>query len=924
MAGPLGTQGKPFEAKGKQVPVCRPPAEQAGPAARAAPQCVVSKKKWLRVALIAGVILLGMSEGFSRALRAGSARRYLVAHLAASFGRPVEVSWFDFSLLDGARIRAHYVTVAEDQHFGNEYFLRADALAAGLRWSALLAGRFEFDSVSLQHPSLNLARDRDGHWNVERWLPPAPPLGAGAAPASREVRAARLYRIDVSGGRINFKQQDDKSPFALIDVSGRVEQNAAGRWQLDLQARAMRAGVELQDIGTFGLRGSSAGPTERLQPAELNLTWRAASLADALRLLRQNDYGMRGQLAVDVDARVAPPKSPSPVGTDSTGAQWSISGVARFTGIHGWRLPERGTDPAANLSVEADWRLGEPRAAIRKLVVQMPESHLQAIGDLDWAKGFQPQLHIESSTVGLADVFSWYRALLPGVADDLRAQGALGVDLTLGKWPLQLERGAIASVGAALTSKSLAAPFQIGALNASVSRGGLDFAPTDISFVSSSATPNHEESSLARDPKNSFVLRGSIFPGANAVLGWPLDWNLSIEGATSRIQDWLVLSRALAQSANSGWAAAGGLAVKVRGVRRAEPATLAPAWLGTMDSLGLTLSSGSINQPVRLPRAHVEFAPTQRTITVSAAQAFGAVWNGTITRKSPDTQWAFDLSADHLDAIELDRWLGPRARPGFLARFTGFGSNTPAPPLAGGVAARLAARGRLRVGEIDLPPVHVEQFDGDAEIDGRTIRVRKAQGNFFQGTVSGSFDAQLQADPSYGFQGSFERVNLAQLARAVPFLNNRISGISSGSLTLSAHGIGRQSLIGSLEGKGTINARNVELRDLDLSGVFANTEQVSTPAAFSSIQGSYRITGGNIELGDSVLDYSRGKLRAAGRIDFSHALNLQVHPAMLQAATDSPAAPQSTFLLNGTIENPKLIVPPSVPVSAAKASARAR
>jgi hypothetical protein len=889
----------------------------------------VNKKKWLRAVLIAGVILLGVSEGFSRALRASAARRYLVAHLAASFGRPVEVSWFDFSLLDGARIRAHYVTVAEDSQFGNEYFLRADALSAGLRWSALFAGRVEFGSVSLQRPSLNLVRNRDGEWNVERWLPPAPPLGLATdgtnqVPLSHDARAARLYRINVSGGRINFKRQDDKSPFALIDVSGRVEENAAGRWQLDLEARPMRAGVELQDSGIFGVRGSIAGTTARLQPAELNLTWRAASLADALRLLRQNDYGMRGQLAVDLDARVAPPSSPVLSGADSSGAQWSISGVARLTGIHGWRLPERGTDPAANLSVDAYWRLGEPRASIRKVVVQMPGSHVQATGDLDWAKGFQPQLHIESSTVGLADVLSWYRALLPGVADDLKAEGAVGVDLTLGKWPLQLQRGAIASVSATLTSKSLAAPFQVGPVSANVSRGGLDFASTEVSIAAPPPVAGEDASSLARDSRNSFVLRGSIYPRANGLLGWPLDWNLSVEGATSRVQDWLALSGMLAQPTGSGWSVAGGLAVKVRGTGRAESATPGPAWLGTMDSLALTLNPASINQPVRLSKARVEFSTAGRTITVSAAQAFGAVWNGTLTRKARDTQWSFDLSADQLDATELDRWLGPRARPGFFARLASLGSSPSVAPFAGGVVTRLAAHGRLRVGKINLPPMRVEQFDGETEIGGRTIRVRKARGNFFQGKVSGSFEARLLPDPSYEFQGDFEGVNLHQLGLALPFLNNRIGGITSGSLALSAHGIGRQKLVDSLEGRGTINARNVEIGDLDLSSAFPAGDPARGPAVFSSIQAAYSVSARGISLSDSVLDDSQGKLHAVGRIDFSHALSLQLHPPVLQAEGDPGAAVQATFLLTGTIESPKLILPPSLSVSTAKSSARSR
>ena len=94
----------------------------------------------------------------------------------------------------------------------------------------------------------------------------------------------------------------------------------------------------------------------------------------------------------------------------------------------------------------------------------MPASRLQGIGELDWAHGFQPQLHIESSTLALGDVLSWYRALQPDVAEDLRADCALGLDLKLGGWPIQLQQGAIASAGGTLTAKSLPAPLQIGAV----------------------------------------------------------------------------------------------------------------------------------------------------------------------------------------------------------------------------------------------------------------------------------------------------------------------------------------------------------------------------------------------------------------------------------------------------------------------------
>jgi hypothetical protein len=893
----------------------------------------MKKHRWLRVVLVAGVLLFAASAGFSRALRASAARRYLIAHLAASFGRPVDVSWFDFSLLDGARIEAHFVSVLEDPRFGNEYFLRSETVTAGLRWSALVAGRFEFGSVSLTRPSLNLARDADGQWNIERWLPPAPAPGSrpgfmGPVAPSREVRATRPSRIDVEGGRINFKQGENKSPFALVDVSGRVEQNGAGRWQVDLQAHPMRAGVELQDIGMLSLRGSIAGTTARLQPAELALSWQAASLADTLRLARQDDFGMRGQLAMDLSARIAPresavlvgtkPFGTNPGGASPGGAQWSISAVARLTGMHGWRLPERGTDPSANLSVEIEWRLGAPRVQIRKVLLEMPGSRLEGNGELDWERGVHPELHVVSSTLALSDVLSWYRALRPDVAENLQAEGVLGVDLRFAGWPIQLQQGTIASPGGTLTQKSLAAAVRIGALRATLSRGGVDLAPTEVSFAPARPAAGSDDVQGGSGSRNSFVVHGSLFPQAGGVFRWPPDWNLSIEGASTRVQDWLALTQAFAQPLNSGWSASGEIAVKMRGERRAaSPAT---AWLGSMDFLGLTLNSAYVNQPLRFPKAHVDFAPAGRTITLSAAEAFGTAWRGSVSRKSADKQWSFDLTADHLDAAELDRWLGPRARPGFLARLTG--SDAAADPLGDPVVTRLVAGGRLRAGVIDVSPLHIEKLDGQAELAGRSIQIRSAQADFFGGNISGSLDADLQPSPSYKFQGRFDRVDLSLLGRSIASLSGRMGGIASATLTLSAQGIGRQDLIDSMEGQGTLNGRNVLLRGIDLSPAIPGSGPSELPEMFASIQGAYRVQNKSIDLVDFVLDNSRGRLEADGRVDFSHTLNIRIRPSIFQAAAAPASASPQNFLLGGTIESPNLVLASSALKPPARPSPR--
>jgi len=127
---------------------------------------------------------------------------YLVAHLERAFGRQVEVVSFDARILPRPQLDANEVTVGEDSSFGHEYFLRAERLSAGLRWTGLLKGHFEFGTMSLNKPSLILVKNVQGRWNLEGWLPPAETRGF-ARPAlvwttlsgrSREPAAKNRFR----------------------------------------------------------------------------------------------------------------------------------------------------------------------------------------------------------------------------------------------------------------------------------------------------------------------------------------------------------------------------------------------------------------------------------------------------------------------------------------------------------------------------------------------------------------------------------------------------------------------------------------------------------------------------------------------------------------------------------------------------------
>jgi len=156
----------------------------------------------------------------------------------------------------------------------------------------------------------------------------------------------------------------------------------------------------------------------------------------------------------------------------------------------------------------------------------------------------------------------------------------------------------------------------------------------------------------------------------------------------------------------------------------------------------------------------------------------------------------------------------------------------------------------------------------------------------------------------------------------VPFLNDRMEGSASSTLTLSAHGVGRQDLISSMQGQGTVEGKNIAMRGIDLSSIFPGNNLNNESQTFSSVQGTYRILAGGIDLSNFKLDASQGRLDAEGRVDFSHALNIRVHSAIVQASAAPPTVSSPIYELGGTIEIPKLILPSSIPKGPARSSSR--
>jgi AsmA-like C-terminal region/AsmA family len=850
--------------------------------------------QWFKWILLFFVLLWLAQVGISLLIRHTRLQRKITARLETAFGRPVQVGGYDFSLWRGPTLQAQSVTFGEDPRFGHEYFLRAESLTVRLRWQALLRGRIQLGTVSMERPSLNLVRNSDGDWNLAEWLP-KPASSMSASPASSTTPATaqsvRLSRIEVDSGRINFKRGDEKLPFALVGVTGYVELAGVGRWAMDLEAIPTRAAVNVQQAGILHVSGHMGGTSSRLRPAELDVSWSDASLPDVLRLARSNDYGVRGMLTLIMNAR-----------TEDREDGWTIQSRAEFRQLHRWDLALRPDDPALNVLAKIHWNPMTFGFEIIDAAIEAPHSHARASARVAWEtpQASVPKLSpvsvdIASSVIDLNDVLAWIRAFHSDVAADISLHGFAGVEGNVSGWPWHINGAAATIDRVDIVSSHLRVPAHLGNVQFHFDGDVASLAPVSLSFGASAS---------------SLRMEASTKPGS---ADFP---TFHLFGNVTQARDLIATASAFGWNISRGWDLAGPVRCELRWQGAAFPWRTQPT--GSIDWGGesgeMSLRTPFLNQPIEDIRARSDWKPGLRHISLSSAKAFGARWSGSFDRHD-SSGWQFALSADHLAAADVDRWLNPQWRASLLDRMLPF-LNPRASTNA--VTDNLHATGRIVLDQFTLAPVAVRRLQGDLKVDGHHIELTNARGQFYGGNIGASFDADLAAIPSYRLNVDFSRVDLAALSADSPTFENVFAGAASGELVLHARGATRSDLLSSLACKGKARVNDAEFRNLSLTDSLR--EGASRPGVSSFHEVSAAFTCGNSEVRfpELWLLTPSGEINAVGSLDFTHNLDFRLRTLSATPAERTSraadAASQPTYQLTGPLSSPQLSrLPTSAP-----------
>lgn len=865
-------------------------------------------RKYSVIGVLVIAALVGVQAGMSILVRTHRVRGYLTERLKAAFGRPVEVGDFSFTVFPYPELKLDGVTIGEDPAFGHEYFLRAERMTASLGWLGLLRGHFEFGTMSLTRPSLILVRNAEGRWNLEGWLPPAPGKAAGGEAATNAPVAAvpaqathRLQKLEFDDGRINFKFDDNKRPFAFTEVSGSVEQVSPGRWQLRLEATPWRSGVQLQSTGTLRVDGDVAGTTARLQPAQIRLHWDKVAVADLFRLMTGNDSGVRGEFAMDGNASIGVP-SPD---TDGRPGEWHFLLMARAKQIHRWDLTERSDNPSVNLNLQGYWNIASGEVRAQEVRVELPHSNLngaalaQTISPAGWRAQFK-NMEIQAE-----DLLACYRAFTPGVADEVAVHDFLTGNLAASGWPLRWEEGALEAKAGALVVPGLT-DSRIEPFRASVRDG--KFTLNDFRLRLGDVNTTAREKSAAKIRSTAPVNEGVLDVAVNhdsLLRQGGLRLNLKLADSARLF----TMAAAFGRVLNTGWEYSGGVSGSAGwnwGSNLHEPRRA-----GTLDLSKAQLQVAGLNQPLKIEQTRVEWKDGRRSATIGKLEAFGANWSGNISEAGTDQEhkWLFQLHADRLDAADLDRWFGPRARPNWLQRLL--------PSLLGGndkngaagaseLLRRVSAQGELTADTISIEKMKFTQARASLELQNLELRAQSVEAQWAGGSIRGQMQAQFSPVPRYQVNADLERVNLAQLPWA-PRWAERWSGAASGGVHLTTGGVGREELLKQLTGGGTLKLYKVELRGWDVEASTQSGNLRSGASRWSGGEGQFEIGERMVHFQDVELVSAGAKTRLSGNIAFDMTGDLTFSPTLARRGNkDVPAARE--LRLSGPLEAPKVVV----------------
>ena len=247
---------------------------------------------------------------------------------------------------------------------------------------------------------------------------------------------------------------------------------------------------------------------------------------------------------------------------------------------------------------------------------------------------------------------------------------------------------------------------------------------------------------------------------------------ISIVGKSEKTDDVLTAAATFGKQLNRGWEWAGQTSANLQR-SWGNPATA--GWNGQAEFLDGELQIAGLNQPIKIKSATLRWQKNAKTATLKSVEAYGGDWEGEIGENAASSsdagavpRWRFRLHGNSLTAADMDRWMGPRARPSWLQRLMPamLGGSPGQPADAGDLLRRVNAEGDLTIDEFTLEKLRLKQVRAHASMHELRVQLDKCEAQWAGGALQGTVAAAFDAKPVYDLKFHANGVALAQIPLA--------------------------------------------------------------------------------------------------------------------------------------------------------------
>jgi len=180
-------------------------------------------KNVVKVAVIVVVVLIVAAIAIPFLVNVNSFRPEIESNLSSALGRPVKVGNLSLSILSGS-VEADQLSIADDPKFSSAPFIQAKSLLVGVELTPLIFSKqLNVTRIVIDHPEINLLRDRDGAWNFSSLGNQSAQSAKAPGKTSSTPANLNVGKLDLTDGTITLGSSTGKrNPISYDKVNVEV------------------------------------------------------------------------------------------------------------------------------------------------------------------------------------------------------------------------------------------------------------------------------------------------------------------------------------------------------------------------------------------------------------------------------------------------------------------------------------------------------------------------------------------------------------------------------------------------------------------------------------------------------------------------------------------------------------------------------